>query len=699
MSMVRIPKENKNYQTIILDMETKTNIGSEAAKVLTRIAAFLIYYLLLIALGGIIFIAAFFFTKHMIIYVFPEIGGGRLSILLLLAILGVWTLAGMFGLYLIKPLFSFTKNENAERLEISQEDCPELFSMIYDLADSVKCKRPKHVYLTTDVNACVFYDTSFWSIFFPVRKNLEIGLGLFDGTSTEEVKAILAHEFGHFSQNSMKVCSTVYVTNTVLHNLMYEEDWWDFLLDKWERSSISVFHWFGHITRALTNGIKKLNIRMYRFVQKAYLKLSRQMEFDADDISCSIVGKESFISAMCKIEILSEQDSNYRDYLNALLKEKKCVGNYFTGRKVADGLNPDRSIPQLRYFIPMRAPHNNVKSPSRIEVDNIWASHPSLKDRLANAKASGFSSHNTRPKPSWSLVSDDIQKKVSDKLFSHIQQDSGHPIEIVDDSEFTSWTKKYISENSVPIGLLPFLSRVIIEFDREDLPEVLSSPLSEENAQVLSDYETAKKDLQILQGFMDGEISAKELSYDGVIYKKKQVPIEQHKAYVEGLFVKAKKIDASIYKYLLDNVQEDKRGKLIWAYDSLFYVETIYQELVQMQQKCDAWYEELTRPTRRDEEEYNRLSSHIADFEQFCRGMIKKSHWDLLRPEVGKEYEEQMLEYAETRHCMPSFINIEEINTLFGVVDVLMNMHKKLYWSARKTVGELLQGLNSDNVS
>lgn len=673
-------------------METKINIRTESAKVLARIAAFLVYYLLLIVLGGLIFIAAFFFTKYMVIYVFPEIGSARLLILLLLAILGVWALAGMFGLYLIKPLFSFTKNQKPERVEITQEDCPELFSMIYELADSVKCQRPKHVYLTTDVNACVFYDTSFWSIFFPVRKNLEIGLGLFDGTSTEEVKSVLAHEFGHFSQKSMKVGSTVYVTNSVLYNLIYEEDLWDWLLDKWERSDTSVFRWFGHITRALTNGIKKLNFKMYRFVQKAYLKLSRQMEFDADNISCSIVGKEAFTSAMCKIEILSDEDNEYQNYVKALLQEHKLVGNYFTGRRVADGLNPDKSIPVLKYDVPMTAPFDNVKSPSRVEVKNVWASHPSLKDRLANAAASGFTSTAVKPTPAWDLVPEEVQKKVSDKLFSLIQQDPEHPITVVDDNEFESWTKKYISENYVPLELRPFLSRDIIVFDRAILPEIDSSPLTSDNAQTLSDYETAKKDLQIMQGVLDGEISAKELSYDGVVYKKKQIPIEKQKTYTEDLFEKAKVIDASIYAYLLKNVAEEQKGTLLWAYDSFFYVKAFYPEMVEMQQKRDSWYKELTRPARRDQDEYNRLCSYIADFEQYCRGLIKKSNWALLRPEVGEESEKQMLSYAETAHNTPTFINTDEIITLFRIIDILVNMHNGLYGRARKAIGKLLQG-------
>ena len=74
---------------------------------------------------------------------------------------------------------------------------------------------------------------TFGVFFFPIKKNLEIGLGLSDGTSVEEVKSIIAHEFGHFSQNSMKVGSTVYVTNTVLHDLIYAEDFWDRFVDKW----------------------------------------------------------------------------------------------------------------------------------------------------------------------------------------------------------------------------------------------------------------------------------------------------------------------------------------------------------------------------------------------------------------------------------------------------------------------------------
>lgn len=663
----------------------------DSSRVLARIVLFIIYYLLLVVLGLALFVAAFFITKYLGIFLLTKVTSGKAIVLGVAVILGVWCLAGMFGIYLIKPLFSFTKSKNKERVEITEKDCPELFHIIYDLADSVKCKKPKHVYLTTSVNACVFYNTSFWSIFFPVRKNLEIGLGLFDGTSIEEVKSVLAHEFGHFSQKSMKVGSTVYVTNSVLYNLIYEDDWWNNLLDKWQRSDTSVFRFFGNITRALTNGIKKLNAMMYRFVQKAYLKLSRQMEFDADTISCSIVGKESFISAMCKIEILSDEDVQYRDYLSALLRDNKIVGNYFAARAVADKLHPDKNIPRLQYNIPMSQPYDNVKSPSRVEVKNIWASHPDLKDRISNATKTGYVSNSTVCYPSWSLISDDIKEKVSNRLFSLIQQDPEHPLTVIDNQEFEKWATEYISDTYIPLRLKPFLNRDITSFDKEKQFKVDACPITEENAQILSDYETAKNDLHIIQGVIKGEIPAKELSYDGVVYKKKNIPISEQEEYVRNLSYEAEKIDLAVYSWLLSTVQEDERVYVLWAYDALFYINVYYPQLKLFQQRRDEWYEELSRPVRRDEYEYKNTCCGVAGFEKTFRSMIERSRWDILRVEVGDKAADQMLEYAGKEHNTEASLNVDEINLMFQMVDVLVNMHLSLYGRARKTIGKLLE--------
>lgn len=148
-----------------------------------RIACFLLYYLFLIGLGLAILVGSCFISYYMVIYVFPAVNTVRGLILAGMIVIGLLLLAVMLGLYLIKPLFAFKKNVDPNRVEVFEIECPELFAMVREVAKNTACKMPKHIYLSPDVNACVFYDTSFWSIFFPVKKNLEIGLGIFDGTN------------------------------------------------------------------------------------------------------------------------------------------------------------------------------------------------------------------------------------------------------------------------------------------------------------------------------------------------------------------------------------------------------------------------------------------------------------------------------------------------------------------------------------
>jgi Zn-dependent protease with chaperone function len=38
-------------------------------------------------------------------------------------------------------------------------------------------------------------------MFLPIKKNLQIGLGLVNSLNVSEFKAVMAHEFGHFTQH------------------------------------------------------------------------------------------------------------------------------------------------------------------------------------------------------------------------------------------------------------------------------------------------------------------------------------------------------------------------------------------------------------------------------------------------------------------------------------------------------------------
>ena len=75
---------------------------------------------------------------------------------------GLCCLALMFAAFLVKPLFSFTEStESDNTVEVEREDCPELFEVISDVVKQTGTKMPKHVYLSSDTNACVLVENVF----------------------------------------------------------------------------------------------------------------------------------------------------------------------------------------------------------------------------------------------------------------------------------------------------------------------------------------------------------------------------------------------------------------------------------------------------------------------------------------------------------------------------------------------------------
>ncbi|PKF76036.1 M48 family metallopeptidase, partial [Chryseobacterium sp. PMSZPI] len=118
---------------------------------------------------------------------------------------GLFSVGGFVFIFLVKFIFRKNKYNTSHLIEVTRSHQPELFQIIDEIVAETKVQAPKRVFLSPDVNASVSYNSVFWSMFLPVKKNLTIGIGLVNSTSVGELRAILAHEFGHFSQRSMKI--------------------------------------------------------------------------------------------------------------------------------------------------------------------------------------------------------------------------------------------------------------------------------------------------------------------------------------------------------------------------------------------------------------------------------------------------------------------------------------------------------------
>lgn len=669
------------------------NIKSAVINELLRIGCFLLYYLLLIALGVIIVIGSFWGSYHLIIDVLPEVGSGRAIILIIMSVIGLCLLAIMLGIYLIKPLFAFKKNHNETRVEVFETECPDLFAMIRDVAGKTGCKMPKHVYLSPDVNACVFYDTSFWSIFFPIKKNLEIGLGLFDGTSVEEVKSIIAHEFGHFSQNSMKVGSTVYVTNTVLHDLIYAEDFWDRFVDKWCLSDTGVIRFFGVLTRGLTNIIKRLTFYVYKFVQKGYLKLSRYMEYDADNIACQCVGSDNFVSAMCKIDSLSNKDGLYKHLLSNLIDEKKIVANYFIGKRIVANIIPNKDMPVLQYDEQLIKPIRTFEIESRVKVEDVWSSHPSLEDRLDNARTQHCpATVSGNPIPSWSLIPDGILERVSTNYTAFIRKNVDGEISYISDEQLKEWMQKEVSENFMDDRLRPFFGKNIIQFDVDKEVEMpTESPLTESNARKIAEFSALLNDWSILNQVNLGQIEAREVLVDGKVYSKKKLPIESFRIELDILHEQVVNIYNDIYAYIGSKCEEEQKAHFRLGFVAVFYARHIRNELLpSLFEHRDNLYNELSRVTRRDEDEYSQLCTYVRDYEAHLKKVVSELDLDwMAHTFISEEYINNLKEYTKEEHNSRVSINTDAINTMFQITDSLDNVANTIEGAARRLICDI----------
>src|SRR5947209_1111991 len=184
-------------------------------QVVIVLCSLLLFFLLYVALVA----AAGYLTYWSVSYPMVQSVPGRMARAperneIFLKILAIFSSALLF-LFLLKGFFKTNPRDQSSQVEIRELDQPLLFAFIRRLCSETQAPMPYRVFLNAQVNAAVFYNNSVLSLFWPTHKNLLIGLGLVNVLNLSEFKAVLAHEFGHFSQSSMKLGSYVYMANHV----------------------------------------------------------------------------------------------------------------------------------------------------------------------------------------------------------------------------------------------------------------------------------------------------------------------------------------------------------------------------------------------------------------------------------------------------------------------------------------------------
>ncbi|MBN1610539.1 MAG: M48 family metallopeptidase [Polyangiaceae bacterium] len=156
--------------------------------------------------------------------------------------------------------------------QLTEHAHPQLFALIRDVADKTGQAMPREVYLVADVNAFVAQRGGIMGLF--SRRVMGLGLPLLALLSVSELRAVLAHEFGHFHGGDTMLGPWIYKTRSAMART---------IIALAERGSSIVrkpFEWYGNFFLGITHSI------------------SRAQELSADALAARVAGGRHLVSGL-----------------------------------------------------------------------------------------------------------------------------------------------------------------------------------------------------------------------------------------------------------------------------------------------------------------------------------------------------------------------------------------------------------------
>ena len=489
------------------------------------------------------------------------------------------------GLMLIFFLVKFIFNKSPKRVkgyEIMEDEQSQLFAFVRKVTAEVGTSNPKHIYLIPEVNASASFQPTIWSLFLPIRKNLSIGLGIVNGLNQSEFKAVLAHEFGHFSQRSMRFGGYVYHLNKALYNLLYENEGYHKALNAWGRLHY-VLRFSAMLNVYIVRGIQAILRKVYVLINKSHMQLSREMEFHADTIAAYVSGSNNVTSLLRRLEVADQCYNDTLDLLNENLAQKKRTANAYELQSLMLRLYAaDNKLSVDKNGLPVIEKQIAALKNSQVTIDNQWSSHPSMEDREENVNKYKLNAV-VIDEPAWQLFNDaeKLQEIFTDKMYENVQKKE--ELTIVSNQAIKEFLENEIAANSYDKRYKGFYNgRLIKTFDLQETlsgSEHSSQPVfdelfTDENCNLPKLVEALNADINKLESLI--EVKTNDITsfdFKGVKHYPKDAAVIKEllsaelKEKEESLDALDKKVFVMFYRAA--STDELKR-KLIGQYENVF---------------------------------------------------------------------------------------------------------------------------------
>ncbi|MCP3800058.1 M48 family metallopeptidase [Allokutzneria sp. A3M-2-11 16] len=270
-----------------------------------------------------------------------------------------------FGIALVSALR--TRMDPPAGPRLSRQEQPALWACVDELSAQVQTRAPDEIILIPDVNAAVCEDSRMLGLR-AGKRYMMIGLPLLAGMSVDELRAVLAHELGHYSGGHTRLLAITYRGTETLQRTVARLD--------------------GGPARFLLNNYAKL----YMLVASS---ANRQQELEADQAMVRTSGQAVAIAALRKLPTLSHTWDAYSSRYLPLAGMAERTPDLLLGYR-AFLLHPNQKewVEQAEEQL------------LDTESSSLFDSHPPIRQRIAV-----IASQADRPapgdiRPAWSLLHD-----------------------------------------------------------------------------------------------------------------------------------------------------------------------------------------------------------------------------------------------------------------------------------------------------
>ena len=253
-------------------------------------------------------------------------------------------------------------------IRLTEERHPKLFKELRSIADAVGQTLPRDVFLVPDLNAWVMQRGGRFS--WGGKKVMGLGLPLLNLVSVSQLRAVLAHEFGHFHGGDTSLGPLIYRTRSAISRTI--------MSFSRHRSILQIpFSLYGKMYLRVTHGI------------------SRQQEYAADELAARVAGSRALADGLERIHKFAAAHAVYwqNEYL-------PVIGSGYYA-PMLEGFS--------RFLEDPRVKDMSAKTLSQQKANalvNPYDTHPPLGERLDAVKVLPVGATSGETSPAITLLSD-----------------------------------------------------------------------------------------------------------------------------------------------------------------------------------------------------------------------------------------------------------------------------------------------------